>query len=121
MLAARKKAGAATEDKKKKERQLQRMESAPDEHIERFVVHKYVIPPQDLGPPHGESDSDGDEGDFSSCVTPDVVSRRMHSAMTKTGVAIKTSPGSEVAGLGMIAEAALKKGHEIPVRGSWPE
>ena len=50
------------------------MESAPDEHIERFVVHKYVIPPQDLGPPHGESDSDGDEG---SCVTPDVVSRRM--------------------------------------------
>ncbi|CAE7826732.1 unnamed protein product, partial [Symbiodinium sp. CCMP2592] len=117
MLAARKKAGASTEDKKKKERQLQRVESAPDEHIDRFVVHKYVIPPQDLGPPHGESDSDGDEGDVSSCVTPEVVSRRMHSAMTKTGVAIKTSPGSEVAGLGMIAEVALKKGYEIPVRG----
>ena len=61
MLAARKKAGAVTEDKKKKERQLQRVESAPEDNTEHFVVHKFVIPQKDLGPSHGESDSDGND------------------------------------------------------------
>ena len=51
----------------------------------------------------------------------EVVSRRMLSAMTKAQVQIKTSPGHEMAGLGIVAEASLKKGHEIPVRGSWPQ
>ena len=121
MLAARKKAGAVTEDKKKKERQLQRVESAPEDNTEHFVVHKFVIPQKDLGPSHGESDSDGNDGDYSSSMEKEVVSRRMLSAMTKAQVQIKTSPGHEMAGLGIVAEASLKKGHEIPVWGSWPQ
>ena len=84
-------------------------------------MHKLILNATDLAKEGNRlADSDGEADDTCLCTDRDVVSRRTISAMERASVAVKTSPSNPQAGLGLVADAALKKGHEIPVRGSWP-